>query len=790
MPNIFTRTISTLAYKLNPAWLHVSSYSDTPQAIPMNRSYKNYAKEGYKNSDTLYKCISYIIRNGAAIPPKLYTDATRQKEIEKHSLLDKLNNPNNEQSGVQYREAVLGYKLLAGNSFQYAIRAKNGPPDELWVLRPDRMQLLIAPRKGIIGYKHEDIEQPLDPANIAHAKYWNPDDDNETGMGMSPVEAAALNIDMQIAGKNWNLGLLQNGARPPGIWKVPVLMGKNEREKLEQKLNEKFAGAKAAGKSPLFDGGLDWKGTGLAPAQMDYLDSLKYNGGSIANIYNMAPQLVGDNSSTTYDNMEQAKVWSYTEAIFPELDDFYMLLNNWLVPMYVQSGQLARGAYLYYDKESVEVIQKVIQAQKDAQAERANQLWMDGLCLQNEARALAGLPETPEGNVWRIGAVLVPQGKLQEYAEQSLTTPAAPPPAMPEPLSGPGAQQPPLQGIEQVDNTVLDRGKPASSEQENEQKPPGDDAKTDARKFLFAPMREIARVQAKALDLETAEQKKAYMQSVEAQRERWYTSIEQRIAEYFDGERKAVKKAVESAALPETATIRAESTLKKHSDGLKDVLVKLYQDVGTDVGQETLKQFKAETGSHEHKGVVDDFLKLFGADLLVYLLQLAAQKVQQITESTRAEIQSALSDGVAAGESIPKLSKRIDDLYLEQIIPNRSKVIAATEVVSASNWSSQQAAKQSGLTLKKVWLATEDARTRPAHAEADGQEVDLDEPFDVDGEQLQYPGDPAGSAENVIRCRCTQFYRRVKVSNSSEDDTNKAREQRAAYKQFVEAVLI
>jgi hypothetical protein len=36
--------------------------------------------------------------------------------------------------------------------------------------------------------------------------------------------------------------------------------------------------------------------------------------------------------------------------------------------------------------------------------------------------------------------------------------------------------------------------------------------------------------------------------------------------------------------------------------------------------------------------------------------------------------------------------------------------------------------------------------------------VGKDEPFIVMGEQLDYPGDPVGSAGNVINCRCTQIY--------------------------------
>lgn len=444
--------------KVNPAWQGAISYSDLPQPTRMLRNYKGYVKEGYKQVDTLYKCVSYIARNGAAIEPKLYTDRTCQKEIEKHPLLDKLRKPNNEQSGVAYREAVLGFKLLAGNSFQYAIRpSKNAPPTELWPLRPDRVEILAAKNRGITGYRYEFIEELIEASNIAHTKYWNPDDDDQPGMGMSPLEAAALSADMLRDGKKWNLALLQNSARPPGAWSTPTMLNFNERERLEKKLNEKFAGYKNAGKFPVLDGGLTWQSMGLPPAQMEFLDLIKFNGGSVANVYNIPPQLIGDTSSTTYDNMDQAKQASYTEAIFPDLDDLYAKWNMWLLPMYPD----LKNAYLYYDKESVEVIQRMLQAVRDAKAERANKLWLSGVLMQNEAREMAGVKPHDQGNVYRIGNVLVPAEKLQDYAEQSLTTPAGPPTMQPEPLDAVS---------ELASNEEQEDEKPSGDEEEEQQK--------------------------------------------------------------------------------------------------------------------------------------------------------------------------------------------------------------------------------------------------------------------------------------------------------------------------------
>lgn len=136
-------------------------------------------------------------------------------------------------------------------------------------------------------------------------------------------------------------------------------------------------------------------------------------------------------------------------------------------------------------------------------------------------------------------------------------------------------------------------------------------------------------------------------------------------------------------------------------------------------------------------------------------------KAKEINETTRQELLETLrgeiSEGVQAGESMPKIAARIrdaaDGIY-DNMSKSRAQTIARTETMSSVNYGEFEVYKGEGVT-KKEWLATKDDRTRDAHAEADGQIVGIDEPFIVGGEALQYPGDPTGSAEAVIQCRCT-----------------------------------
>jgi hypothetical protein len=92
----------------------------------------------------------------------------------------------------------------------------------------------------------------------------------------------------------------------------------------------------------------------------------------------------------------------------------------------------------------------------------------------------------------------------------------------------------------------------------------------------------------------------------------------------------------------------------------------------------------------------------------------------------------------------------------------RSEAIVRTEVLRIQSEATQDRMIENrksmvrvGYMLRKSWLSTIDTRTRFAHLLALGQVRDVDQPFNVGGEELMFPRDPSGSAVNTINCRCT-----------------------------------
>lgn len=144
--------------------------------------------------------------------------------------------------------------------------------------------------------------------------------------------------------------------------------------------------------------------------------------------------------------------------------------------------------------------------------------------------------------------------------------------------------------------------------------------------------------------------------------------------------------------------------------------------------------------------IMGDFLRLY-----------AARKITEITSTTQADVAGVVARGRSEGLGEKEIAKQ-----LRSIIPfksaSRAQTIARTESHQASQVAATETAKASGITMKKEWVASKGERTREDHAEVDGQTVEMDQPFNVGGELLMFPGDPSGSAKNVINCRCAVVF--------------------------------
>lgn len=142
---------------------------------------------------------------------------------------------------------------------------------------------------------------------------------------------------------------------------------------------------------------------------------------------------------------------------------------------------------------------------------------------------------------------------------------------------------------------------------------------------------------------------------------------------------------------------------------------------------------------------------------------LAATRDQLIADQLTGIVQMATDLGNELGPRIAKAA--VNSMHVSQLNDTIGKIftgadgssdrVARTVSGFANGLAVQAGTSVHGETpMQKTWVATNDDRTREDHAEADGQTVPVDEPFEVGGEQAMYPGDPSLSDAELLNCRC------------------------------------
>lgn len=166
--------------------------------------------------------------------------------------------------------------------------------------------------------------------------------------------------------------------------------------------------------------------------------------------------------------------------------------------------------------------------------------------------------------------------------------------------------------------------------------------------------------------------------------------------------------------------------------------------------------------------IIDDYLETVAA-LFQYqpsqidLLNVAdrwlgddwTNRMVSVSTETASLIAADLRIGVDLGEGIDKLAARVATQINTQK-DYRSERIARTEVIGASNYGNHAGMKLSSVPFKE-WDAAPAGTSeneRESHQAMSGTIIPIDSTFDFGDAQMEFPGDPAGGAENTINCRC------------------------------------
>jgi HK97 family phage portal protein len=372
----------------------------------MNRDYASYARNAYAMNSDVYSCISLI----ASAAKQIKIDDTGKGRASAE-LLKKAGGPT-------FIEYWISYLLISGNAYIEIGRNGSGQPVSVYLLSPDRVtaQTNINTPGASDTYRPEvrmwkvldakGIPRFLAPSEIIHSRLFNPLDPI---CGMSPIEAALLDIDAQNESAALMKRTMQSGFTPGWIeageesdWSDTQIA------QLKERLRRSREGGEA-----LFLQQAKWHEIGVKPVDAEIATQQTMSKRDIASVFHVDPALIGDVSTRTYATYQESRRALYMEAVNPLVK---MFSHDWNAAIAEPPpGALARPGYngspLTADKDSFDAIT----AARAEATDRVHKLWTSGLITQNEARRDLEYDPVSGGDVFYAPANFLPlQGSEAE----------------------------------------------------------------------------------------------------------------------------------------------------------------------------------------------------------------------------------------------------------------------------------------------------------------------------------------------------------------------------------------
>ena len=193
-------------------------------------------------------------------------------------------------------------------------------------------------------------------------------------------------------------------------------------------------------------------------------------------------------------------------------------------------------------------------------------------------------------------------------------------------------------------------------------------------------------------------------------------------------------------------------------------LLKIYRDLYIDIGMRFANWYvnnfqkfitkKVDTSNYNEiwQNAFGSFGSAIGGTRVTLVSGTAKETLIKITERLMRDPEFMTLGAVERGRILRSQFNRYSQYQAERLV--------RTEATAAANFAQTQAAQTifSPDQMQKEWIASFDDRTRDTHSEADGQIVMANNPFLVGGQEMMFPGDPAGGAAEVINCRCSVAY--------------------------------
>lgn len=324
---------------------------------------------------TVFKCVRAIAETMGMLPMHLYESIGKdQRDRVMDDPLTRLlaTKPNKWQIPMQFRSMLEAHRSLRGMGYAEIFHGRNGQPEELVPLHPDRVRPEVA-ANGLPRYVVTDLngqQRTLVSGEILVI----------TGLtlngyeGINPIQAEREAIGSAIAARDFGSRFWNNDSRPPFWIKVP---GKFEDDTARSDFRtswQSMYGGQNRGRPAVLDRGMEIQELGLTNADSQWIEARKYSDIDICGLWRVPPHKIGILDRATWANIEHQNIEWVTDCLLP-------LAVSW-------EQSIARDLIVDENRFVETVLELLLRGDTKTRYEAYGKAITDGWMTRNEARRL------------------------------------------------------------------------------------------------------------------------------------------------------------------------------------------------------------------------------------------------------------------------------------------------------------------------------------------------------------------------------------------------------------------
>lgn len=345
---------------------------------------------------TVYACIRVLAETVGTLPLVVFRrrkDGSRERATD-HYLYGILHDsPNPEMTSAQFRITMQGHLCSWGNAYAQIVRGqKSGRVQELWPLRPDKVQVMreTSGKKVYIYAGRYRLEED-EVLHIAGLGF-------DGLVGYSPLRMAREAVGLGLATEQFGAKFFGEGTHPSITLNHPARLSDKAQENLKKSFKKAYSGLGRSHEVMVLEEGMKAEPLGVPPEDSQFLQTRQFQVAEICRIFRVPPHLVADLSRSTFSNIEQQSLDFVIHSVRPWL----VLWEQQIEKQLLSPQDKALGYYVEHIIDGL--LRGDIKSRYEAYAVARQNGWMSA----NDIRKLENMNPIPGGDIYLIPLNMMP----------------------------------------------------------------------------------------------------------------------------------------------------------------------------------------------------------------------------------------------------------------------------------------------------------------------------------------------------------------------------------------------